>query len=77
MSIESTRLRQVATLSETVFGSAKETLGRSYRSIAEAEHVTAGTLTLSVRDLLRANAETALVTAKKLVKMNAEQIHLG
>lgn len=77
VSVETTRIRQVAALSEVVIESVKETLGRSYREIAEGEHVKAGTMTLSLRGMLRAHADTALVTAKKLVKMSADQIHLG
>lgn len=77
LALESTRMRQVASFSEVVFESVKETLGRSYREIAEGEHIKAGTLTFSLRGMLRAHADTALVTAKKLVKMSADQIHLG
>lgn len=77
LEIETTRMRQVASFSEIVIESVKETLGRSYREIEEGEHVKAGTLTFSLRGMLRAHAGTALVTAKKLVKMSADQIHLG
>ena len=77
LTLESTRMRQVASFSEVVVESVKETLGRSYREIAEGEHVKAGTLTFALRGMLRAHADTALVTAKKLVKMSADQIHLG
>jgi hypothetical protein len=77
LSMEATRIRQAASFSEVVVESLKETLGWSYRGIRESEHVTAGSLTLSLRGVLRAHADMAVVTAKKLVKMNADQIHLG
>lgn len=77
VSVEAGRIRQVADFSERVVESVKETLGSSFRTIREAEHVQAGSLTLSLRKLLRAHADTAVVTAKKLAKIDAEQIHLG
>lgn len=77
LSLESDHVRQVASFSEAVIESMKETLGRSYREIRESEHVSAGSLALSLRGLLRAHADTAIVTAKKLVKLDADQVHLG
>lgn len=77
LALESTRIRQVASFSEVVAESIKETLGRSYRTIRESEHVDAGSLTLSVRNMLRSHADTAIVTAKKLIKLDGDQIHLG
>ncbi len=77
LALESTRIRQVAALSEVVVESVKETLGSSYRTIREGEHVDAGSLTLSVRKMLRSHAETAIHTAKKLIKLDGDQIHLG
>lgn len=77
LSLDATRLRHVSSFSERIAESVKETFGRSYREIREAEHVNAGTLTFSLRGVLRAHAETAIVTAKKLVKLNADQVHLG
>jgi hypothetical protein len=77
LSLEATRIREVASFKESVLESVKETLGRSYRHIRDAEHVDAGTITMSLRATLRCHAETAIHTAKKLVKLNADQIHLG
>jgi hypothetical protein len=77
LALDADRLRQVATFSERIAESAKETLGSSFREIREAEHVTGGTVTMSLRGMLRAHAEAAVVTAKKLVKLNGDQIHLG
>lgn len=77
LSLESTRMKQVASLSEVVVESVKETLGRAYRSIREGEYVEAGSMTLSVKNLLRSHADTAIVTADKLVKLDGDQIHLG
>jgi hypothetical protein len=77
LSLDATRLRQAAHYAETIAESMKETLGRSYREIREGEHVSADSMTLSLRNALFAHAENAIVTAKKLVKLNADQIHLG
>ncbi len=77
LALEATRIREAATFKESVLDSVKETLGRSYRHIEDAEHVNARTMTFSLRETLRCHAETAIHTAKKLVKLNADQIHLG
>jgi hypothetical protein len=77
LSFEANHLREAASLSELQAESRRETLVRSHREIAEGEHVSAGALTHRVRGLLRAHAETALTTAKKLVKLDADQIQLG
>lgn len=77
LSTEAVRMHQAASFSERVIESAKETLGSSYRHVREAEHVQAESLTFSLRKLFRTHAETAVITAKKLAKIDADQIHLG
>ena len=77
LTLEATRLREVGSFKEKIFESVKETVARSYRHISDAEHVNAGAMTLSLRETLRCHADTAIHTAKKLVKLNADQIHLG
>lgn len=77
LTLESSRIKQVASFAEVVVDSVKETLGRSSRTIRESEHVDAGSMTLSVRNLLRSHADTAIATARKLIKLDGDQIHLG
>jgi hypothetical protein len=77
LTLDATRIRQVSTFAERVADSVKETFGRSYRDVAEGEHVRAGSVTFSLRHMLRCHAETAVVTAKKLIKLDGDQIHLG
>jgi hypothetical protein len=77
LTLDATRIRQVSTFAERVADSVKETFGRSYRDVEEGEHVRAGSVTFSLRHMLRCHAETAVVTAKKLIKLDGDQIHLG
>lgn len=77
LTLDATRIKQVSSYSEVVAESARERLGRSYRDIRESEHVKAGALTFSLRRTLRLHADTAVLTAKRLVKLGADQIHLG
>lgn len=77
LTLDATRIKQVSSYAEVVAESASERLGRSYRDIRESEHVKAGALTFSLRRTLRFHADTAVLTAKRLVKLGADQIHLG
>jgi len=77
VTIDAKRVRQVSEYAERIADSVKETFGSSYRSVAEGEHVQAGNMTWSLRHMLRCHAETAVVTAKKLIKLDGDQIHLG
>jgi hypothetical protein len=77
LTLDASRIRQVSTFAERVADSVKETFGRSYRDVEEAEHVRAGSLTYSLRHLLRYHADTAVMTAKQLIKLDGDQIHLG
>jgi hypothetical protein len=50
---------------------------RSYRAIAEIDQVQAGALDYGAEQVMHLHAKTAMVRAEQLVKMDADQIHLG
>lgn len=52
-------------------------IGRSYRQVDELDQVKAGQIDYQAASSLQLHAKYALVTADELVKMDAEQIHLG
>ncbi|MFV8755103.1 DUF3540 domain-containing protein [Nannocystaceae bacterium ST9] len=75
-----------AHLRETTFvGKVLETLvervsqhsKRSYRAISELDQVQAGTLDYGAEQVMHLHAKHAMVRAEQLVKMDADQIHLG
>ncbi|MDQ0570334.1 hypothetical protein QFZ42_002168 [Variovorax paradoxus] len=49
----------------------------SFRVVEEAEHVRAGHIDIQASQTLRLHAKNTLVTSKELVKVDAEQIHMG
>ncbi|HJL16981.1 MAG TPA: DUF3540 domain-containing protein [Sandaracinaceae bacterium LLY-WYZ-13_1] len=77
LTLDAQRIRQVSTFAERVADSLEERFGRTYRDVEDAEHVRAGSITYSIRHLLRHHASTAVMTAKKLIKLDGDQIHLG
>lgn len=67
-------------LAETIDRTAQravERLGRSYRFVAEAEHVRANELDIRTESTLSMRAENAVVIARKVVKVDGTQIHMG
>ena len=50
---------------------------RSYRSVEETDQVRAERIDYAASKTLSLHAENALVTAKELVKVDGEQIHMG
>lgn len=52
-------------------------VSRSYRSVEELDQVKAGQIDYQADSSLQLHGKYALVTADELVKMDAEQIHLG
>lgn len=76
LSLSAVRISQESEYAERIAHSLKERFGKSYRDVEE-EHVRADSLTHSVRHLLRTHAETVVTTAKKLIKLDGDQIHLG
>jgi Protein of unknown function (DUF3540) len=52
-------------------------VARSYREVEETDQVKAGQIDYTADTSLQLHAKYALVTADQLVKMDAEQIHIG
>ena len=52
-------------------------VGRSYRKVEELDQVKAGQIDYQADSSLQLHGKYTLVTADELVKMDAEQIHLG
>jgi len=69
----------------TIVGKVLETLvervsqhsKRSYRAISEIDHVQAGSIDYRAQEALHVHAKHAMIRAEQLVKMDADQIHLG
>ena len=69
----------------TIVGKVLETLvervsqhsKRSYRAISEIDHVQAGSIDYRAEEALHVHAKHAMIRAEQLVKMDADQIHLG
>jgi hypothetical protein len=70
-------MRTAAESIERVAGRAVERLGRSYRFVEEAEHLRARELDVRTEATLSLRAEHAVVHARKIVKMDGTQIHVG
>jgi hypothetical protein len=70
-------LRVAAESVERVAGRAVERLGRSYRFVEEAEHLRARELDVRTEATLSLRAEHAVLHARKVVKMDGTQIHVG
>jgi hypothetical protein len=49
----------------------------SFRLTEEVEQVRAGQIDMQAKETLRLHARNTLVTSKALVKVDAEQIHMG
>ena len=50
---------------------------RSYRNIAEAEHVRTGVFDVKAEHVAHIRARNTILTARELVKVDASQIHVG
>lgn len=70
-------LKVVAETIDRTAERAMERLGRSYRFVSEAEHVRASELDIQTESTLSLRAENAVVIARKVVKMDGTQIHMG
>jgi hypothetical protein len=67
----------VGRLLELVVDRVTQVSKQSVRSIAELDHVQAGAIDYRAQESLHVHAKHALVRAEQLVKMDADQIHLG
>ena len=71
------RARLVAGAIDRVVDRITERVKRVYRKVEELDHLEAESIDWEAKRNLAVHCENALVTAEKLVKMDAEQIHIG
>ncbi len=71
------RARHVARTVESVFERVTERVKRAYRTIEEFEQVRAARIDYQAKTTLSLHGENTVLTAEELVKIDAEQIHLG
>jgi hypothetical protein len=71
------KVKLVAEAFEGVVARFSQRLGSSQRTITEAEHVRAGSLDYRADGAVALQGETAVVTAKDVVKVDGAQIQLG
>lgn len=71
------RIKLVATSLDAVMDRWTQQVRQSLRRVDELEQVKAGQIDYAARDTFALHGSNALVTAKKLVKVDSEQIHIG
>jgi hypothetical protein len=74
---ESESVRVVAATLDSVVGRLTQRLGRSFRTVEESDHLRANHIDYRAKEHLSLHADAAIVSANELVKVDAEQIHLG
>ncbi len=72
-----TMLKTVAESAERTAGRLVERLGRSYRFIEETENVRARDIDMRTEANLQLRGEHTVVMARKIVKVDGTQIHMG
>lgn len=70
------KVRTVAEVAESVVDRVSQTFGRVYRRVEELEHVRAKHIDQRA-ELMNLRGKNAMVTAEQLVKLDADQVHLG
>lgn len=76
-SVGVTMLKTVAETAERTAGRLVERLGRSYRFIEETENVRARDIDMRTESNLQLRGEHTVVMARKVVKVDGTQIHMG
>ena len=71
------KVKVYATTLDSFFERVSLRARRSFRTVEELDQVKAGTIDYAARGNAHLRGENALVTADDLVKINAEQIHVG
>ena len=74
---EAESVKVVAAAVDQVIGRLSQRLGRSYRTVEGEEHLRAQHIDYRAKEHLSLHADVAVVSAHELVKVDAEQIHLG
>lgn len=62
---------------DTVFERVSQRMRRSFRTVTELEQVRTENLDMRARRTMNLHGENTVVTAKKLVKLDGDQIHVG
>jgi hypothetical protein len=71
------RVKTVGRSFDSILERCHQRVSRSYRIVEEMDQVKAGQIDYTADTSLQLHAKYALVTAEDLVKMDADQIHLG
>ncbi len=71
------RVKLLAASMDAVLDRWVQRVKRSVRVVEETDHVRAGNIDHAARESLHLRGRNALLTADELVKLDAEQIHLG
>ncbi|MCA9644502.1 MAG: DUF3540 domain-containing protein [Polyangiaceae bacterium] len=70
------KVRTVAEVAESVVDRVSQTFGRVYRKVEDFEHVRAKRIDQRA-ELMNLRGKNAMLTAEQLVKLDADQVHLG
>ncbi|HEY4119412.1 MAG TPA: DUF3540 domain-containing protein [Byssovorax sp.] len=71
------RVKTVAAAIDTVVDRWTERVKRSYRRVDELDQVRAGRIDYEAKKSMNLRAESAILTAEELVKIDGGQVHLG
>lgn len=71
------RVRLVSDAVDVVANRLTERLKTCYRWVEEIEHVTAGQMISTIRNLFSVRARQSAITAKEDVKIDGERVHIG
>jgi len=77
LEVEVQKVRTVAERCDSVIGSLTQRLKRALRVTEELDSVRAGQIDWEARNNLQLHAHGALVTAREIVKIDADQVHVG
>lgn len=70
------KVRTVAQVAESVVDRVSQSFGRVYRKVEDFEHVRAKRIDQQA-ELMNLRGKNAMLTAEQLVKLDADQVHLG
>jgi len=70
-------IKLIATTIDSICKRFTQKINRSYRTIEEAEHITADRFTCDAKTFLSLKGKYSTITAKEDVKIDGERIHIG
>lgn len=77
LSAEVERMKVFAVRCEEMYETWSQRVKRSYRTVSERDQLRAEQIDYAARENLSLRGENTVVTARELVKLDGEQIHLG